>query len=233
MDTIYRSCMRIVFDILFPKFCVGCGRIGSYICSSCQNTIERIVDPICPVCEYYSFDGSTHDRCKNNYTIDGLMSFFRYKGVVQKAIKQIKYSFVSDMVLHLISLADVSTVFVSDAFLKDATVVPIPLHPFRQRFRGFNQAALIGKYLANSINLHYDESFLKRTQHSKPQVEMETKKQRLHNIQGIFEVTRCSRLPETVLLVDDVFTTGATMREAATALKRGGVKTVWGVTIAR
>lgn len=233
MDTIYRSGMRIVFDILFPKFCVGCGRIGAYICSSCQNFIERIVDPICPVCEYYSFDGSTHDRCKSNYTIDGLISFFRYKGVVQKAIKQIKYRFVSDMVSYLVSLADVSTVLENHASLKDATVVPIPLHSSRQRFRGFNQAVLIGKHLANSSHLDYDESLLKRVRYVKPQVEMKTKKERLRNVQGIFEVPSGSHLPEIVLLVDDVFTTGATMREAAETLKRSGVKIVWGMTIAR
>ncbi|MCX8008919.1 MAG: ComF family protein [Patescibacteria group bacterium] len=223
-----------LLDLIFPKFCVGCGEIGSYICPSCKKTIEPIVDTICPMCDRQTIHGQTHISCKKSHSMDGLISCFRYKGVIQKLIKRIKYQFVSDCMKDLVGLCVQYINFLDTySFLQDATVVPIPLHPTRLRYRGFNQAAVFGKALAHVCNLSFTDALLRRKRSSRPQVEMKTKKERIKNINDMFEVCEKTSIPSVVLLVDDVFTTGATMRDATKALKRCGVKTVWGFTIAR
>jgi ComF family protein len=223
-----------ILDLLFPKFCVSCGSVGSYICAFCQKTIKPILEPVCPVCERPAIKGKTHTYCQGKYTLEGLISFFAYQGVIQKAIKHVKYRFASDMATTLISLAIKSQNIIERyPALQGATVIPIPLHPSRYRFRGFNQAALFGKQLANAYNLEYAQDIIKRTVVSPPQVEMKTKKERIENIKDVFEVNNRVVIPPVILLVDDVFTTGATMREAGKVLKLHGAQQVWAVTVAR
>jgi ComF family protein len=114
--------------------------------------------------------------------------------------------------------------------------VPIPLHPSRRRPRGFNQAEIIAKVLSKRFTIPVRTDILKRVRKTVPQVEMKNRQERLSNMKGVFMVNNknISKVKQsTVILVDDVYTTGATMQSACEALKRAGVKTVWGLTIAQ
>lgn len=110
-------------------------------------------------------------------------------------------------------------------------IVPVPLHPKRQKWRGFNQSAVIGQILSKKIGLDYQEA-LKRTRYTKPQVELSGKDRR-QNIRNAFSLTKSYILSPNVLLLDDVWTTGSTLKECAYVLKRGGAKKVWAITLAR
>lgn len=225
-------------DLLFPKRCVGCDKLGRYICSSCYKTIIPIApnECICPVCGRKALAGATHPFCGGMYTMDGLTSFFYYKDVVRKAIQSIKYRFVSDIVDELISAVPLSGYEIYQARKqKNISVAPIPLHRERYRFRGFNQSELLGKKVAQLLDIPVCVNLLTRTVYSDPQVSMKKRKDRLKNIQHSFQITPHTTISKNmgVLLFDDVFTTGATMREAASVLKRAGISFVWGVTIAR
>ena len=225
-------------DLLFPKRCLGCGKWGRYICSSCRKTIHPIPYLKCPVCEKPAIDGMTHPRCKTKYSLDGLTSFFRYDGIIKKAIKQIKYRYTYDVAHELIQCIPPSSLefFHKSYFVNlNSEFVPIPLHKSRFNFRGFNQAEIIAQILGKRLNIPVYTTILMRTKKTVPQVEMKDKDKRLTNMKDVFSIHTSYLLPLTsgILLVDDVFTTGATLRSAASVLKHNGVKFVWGITIAQ
>lgn len=114
------------------------------------------------------------------------------------------------------------------------TVIPIPLFWYKENERGFNQASLFGKKLANEFNLQFSDKILVRTKNVLSQTKL-TQKQRKENVKGIFSLApNLSISPAlNILLIDDVWTTGATMKEATRVLKESGVKKVWGLTVAR
>jgi len=114
-------------------------------------------------------------------------------------------------------------------------IVPVPLHLSRFNSRGFNQAEVIGKELSKRIHVPVETRVLTRVKKTTPQVKMKNREDRLGNMKNVFMLHDSSILSRvsSVLLVDDVFTTGATIRSAATVLKEGGVKYVWGVTLAQ
>lgn len=238
MYNMYRGgfIMRIL-DIIFPKRCVGCGKIGKYFCDSCRATIRIIKsnEPICPMCEKPAIEGFTHPRCQTRYSLDGLTSFFHYNGPVRKAVKAIKYRMVSDLANEFMHLVPANSLQ-SMIYDPRSILVPVPLHPKRLRDRGFNQAELLGKLLAAHLRVPMRTDILRRVKETVPQVEMKKRDARLKNMEGVFELNidaLTHRRIDTVLLFDDVFTTGATMRSAVNVLKRAGVKRVWAVTMVR
>ncbi len=230
-----------LLDFLFPKRCLGCGRIGKYFCIQCVGKIRIIAqrETICPVCERPAISGATHPICKTNYSIDGLTSFFQYEGIIQKAIKALKYRFVSDLASEFVGLIPQS--FFSDLTNLRATkprsfLVPIPLHSARLRYRGFNQAELLGTLIAEKLHTPVWSDVLKRVRSTTPQVETKDRNERLENMKKVFACNHLATQPSnhvSIFLFDDVFTTGATMRSAASVLKRAGSKHVHGITITR
>jgi ComF family protein len=183
----------------------------------------------------------THPRCRTRYGIDGIFSFFRYDGIVKKAIKDVKYRFVSDIVEELISHAPKSSFELLTSYLLPHTsciLVPIPLHWSRANFRGFNQSEVLALKLAKRLNIPVWKDMLVRKQRTKPQVEMKSRKDRFKNMEEVFQINRNNEAMKrwsnvAIILVDDVSTTGATLRSAASVLKRTGATYVFGVTIAQ
>jgi competence protein ComFC len=228
-----------LLDFIFPKRCVGCGKLGRYFCERCTSTIRIIEsnEAICPVCEKPAIDGATHPRCKTKYSIDGLTSFFRYDGVVKKAVKAIKYRFISDLASEFISLIPDQGFDgeLSRTARNNNVIVSIPLHSSRKRARGFNQAEVLGAILAKQLNIPIRTDILRRERSTTPQVEMKDRNKRLQNMEKVFSIhnSQFNIHHSTIVLFDDVFTTGATMRSAANILKRAGAKRVWAVTMAR
>lgn len=220
-----------ILDFLFPKRCVGCGRVGSYFCESCRAKIRYVAvnESICPMCERPAIDGVTHPGCRTRYGLDGLTSFFRYDGPVRKAVKVLKYRLVSDVSAEFVGLVPASSL--NDVPKADCSI-PIPLHPTRLRSRGFNQAEVLGKSVAARLNIPVRTDILRRVKITTPQVSMKTRDARLGNMKNVFRAVKTIQNGD-IILFDDVFTTGATMRSAANTLKRKGAKRVWAVTMAR
>lgn len=236
-----------LLDILFPKRCLSCWRFGKYFCDRCTPTIRTIgvSDTVCPVCERAAIGGVTHYGCQSKYSLDGLTSIFRYDGIIKQAVKALKYRLVSDLTKEFVSLIPVSffdevtkgctSRCVPKLQTNEASLIPIPLHPSRFRDRGFNQAEVLGRLLADRLHIPIQTDIFKRVKKTAPQVEMKDRKERLKNMKDVFVLRHdtCSMIPDTVVLFDDVFTTGATMRSAGETLKRAGAKSVWAVTMAR
>lgn len=228
-----------LLDLLFPKICSGCNRWGSYLCQECIKEIKQ-GELVCPTCERPSIGGFVHPLCKRRYKLDGLWSLGVYEGSLRNIIQKLKYKFVTEAVEVLVNLlieywAKFGTSFIEE-IRKDQgrgwLVVPVPLHPKRQRERGFNQSALLGKMIAQKLGLGYLEA-LKRVKHTKPQVGLESW-QRKKNIKNAFSVDTKYNIQNTsILLIDDVWTTGSTLKECCFFLKKGGAKKVWATTLAR
>jgi competence protein ComFC len=228
-----------LLDILFPKRCVGCGRVGKYVCFSCTKLLIPIPDneTICPVCEHAAFLGVTHPKCRGRYVPDGLTSLFRYSSVSKKLIAAIKYGLVSDMTEEF-----VNTVFLTSHNMlmtvirqhPEVLLIPIPLHVSKLRSRGFNQAEILGSRIAARFGILMDSGMLTRVQKTQTQVSMKDRKARLVNMKDAFRVNSKKLVRgQSFILFDDVFTTGATIRAATKTLKEAGAVFVWAVTIAR
>lgn len=227
-----------LLDLFFPKRCVGCGKIGGYFCSSCIGNIQFPDHDMCPMCEKPAIDGYTHPRCRTKYAMDGLTSIFAYKGVIRGAVKELKYRGVFDLATELGSLMPQKVFGNLSGIMRErgeGVIIPIPLHAKRLQQRGFNQAAVVGKSMAQRLHITMDAKLLRRVRETTPQVQMRDRDKRIANMKDVFSI-HDSQFPihnSSILLIDDVFTTGATMRAATNVLKRAGVRFVWGVTIAR
>lgn len=226
-----------LLDIFFPKLCVGCGKWGTYFCPACiQNIVQG--ELICPGCERPAVGGVTHPLCRGRWKLDGLWSLGVYQDPLRKVIQKLKYRYVSELAEVLVDIMVSYWAKFTPHFFEELKkggkwmVVPVPLHQARQNFRGFNQSAALGQLLSKKIGLGYCEA-LKRTRFTKPQVGLKSW-QRKANIKNAFSLAVDSSLSTvSVLLIDDVWTTGSTLKECCYVLKRGGAQKVWAITLAR
>lgn len=219
-----------LLNLIFPRTCLGCGKEGKYICSDCLVKV-RLGKPICPYCEKASIDGFTHVKCAKKLGLDGLTAIWEYEGVVRKAILSLKYKYSTEVGKELTALF-IRELLTGRNPVCTGTLVPIPLFWYRENTRGFNQSVEVGKAVAAQMGWKFSQDLLIRKKSTTPQVELSGDARR-QNLKGVFALNPGSRSPDSVLIFDDVFTTGSTLREAAKVLKRAGAQKVWGLTIAR
>lgn len=194
----------------------------------------ELAKPICPCCEKASIDGLTHIKCARKLGLDGLISIWEYEGVVRKAILALKYKYSLEVGCELAAVflkyLNNSRFVIPDS----ATLVPIPLHWYRENFRGFNQSNLLGREIAEAVGWKFEPNLLVKRKSTISQVELAGEARR-QNLRGVFALSpdiSVSQYPN-ILLFDDVFTTGSTLSEAAKVLKRAGAQKVWGLTVSR
>lgn len=224
-----------ILDLVFPKKCLNCGKEGKYICENCLSKVPKL-KPVCPYCEKPSIDGMTHTKCRRVYGLDGLVSVWDYEGVVRKAILALKYRYATEIASELSGrlVAELKDRY-SYLLVPDSVLAPIPLHWYRGNFRGFNQSEVIGKEVAKNLGWKFVPDLLVRKKSTIPQSTLE-KEKRSSNVRGAFALSSHNSyflIPNSIILFDDVFTTGSTLKEAARVLKRKGAEEVWGLTIAR
>lgn len=226
-----------IVDWIYPKICFGCGREGKYICETCEQKLVR-PPTICPMCCKPSIGGWVHPRCKAKYGIDRLIVGLPYRGTVQQALKKVKYGSAWGVVQNLV---EVWTKTLGDRYQipGDVVITSVPMYARKQRERGFNQAEIVAKLLAKSLSgdsrkVEFGQ-LLERRRATRPMFGL-SKKERKANVRGAFRATNqlTNELTnERTVLVDDVWTTGATCRECTRVLKYRGAGEVWVVTLAR
>jgi competence protein ComFC len=192
---------------------------------------------ICLVCNKNSIDGLTHPGCKSKYAIDGAFSAIAYKGIVKKLIYNFKYKpYLADLKRSLVELFYESVIqqeIFQKVYKSSPILIPIPLSKKRLRSRGYNHSELLAKGLNKSLDLKLING-LQRIKETKSQFGL-TLKERKENIKNAFAISiniLISKYPN-ILLVDDILTTGSTLLEAASILKKNGAKKVYGLTLAR
>ena len=226
-----------LIDFIFPKKCVGCRRFGDFLCSDCFSKIRYNESFQCPVCLKAYFDGLTHPVCRDKYSIDGVISTVVYNSIARKMIRQFKYRPYVSRLSEIISEIMTEGLAQNEGLYRfiqefEPVIVPIPLSPKRLRERGYNHAEIIASQVAKYFHLAISNKLLVRIKDTKPQYKL-NKRERLENVQGAFGIAKNARIPNSVVLIDDVATTYATLKEAAKVLKQKGSKRVLGVTFAR
>lgn len=218
-------------DLLFPQWCVGCGKEGYFLCSSCHRSLSRIVPPLCPRCGRPQSSDTLCPGCTGwQSEIDGIRSPFRFDGTIRQAIHQLKYQSVRALAAPLAKLLNDYLVTYP---VPGEVLVPVPLHPKRLRERGYNQSRLLARELGKLINLAVVGDCLIRQLQAPPQARTSTVDERWSNVAGAFICHGNGLRDRQVLLIDDVSTSGATLDACATALKVGGASSVWGLVLAR
>ncbi len=227
-----------LLDFLFPKQCVQCRRFGSYLCANCFSYLSFHVSSLCLVCDRPSLDDKTHPSCRSLYAIDGACASIAYNGIAKKLIFQFKYkpylSHLTEVLGDLFYEGIIQKPLFDTARLNTSLLVPIPLYKTKLQKRGYNQAELLAKDFGKRVTLPVID-LLDRTKNTPTQVGL-SKMERKENIKGAFAIKpkyKASIKQASILLVDDVLTTGSTMLEAANILKRAGAKRVWGITLAQ
>ena len=213
---------------------MGCGRIGSYVCKDCEVGMWE-EEQICPTCCRNSRYGLRHKYCKGD--LEGLVCLWAYEGIARKIISNAKYKYLFGQLGELVKFDERVEFEFFRRFLENRPiVVPVPLHPKRLKERGFNQADIIAEAFAARHKLSFNSHLLLRVKETRPQVGKK-REERLISMSGAFDITPRPPLNlrggANILLVDDVWTTGATMRECSRVLKKAGVSNIWGFVLAR
>ena len=219
-------------DTLFPFQCHGCGREGRAICADCAAGLPRLAPSrFCAVCAEPGVVGRCGWCRSRPIAVDGIRAPYVYErgSAIRKALIAFKFRDQRAMSAELAAhLAECMAYYELDA---DA-IVPVPSHPRRMRERGFNQAALLAAELGKLTGLPVWETLLTRTSHAPSQLVVSGRANRWANVSGSFV---CAGAVDglSLLLVDDIVTTGATMSACAEALKAQGAREVWGLAVAR
>jgi len=221
----------MALDLLFPRWCVGCGKEGDFICPSCLKSLSRVMPPLCPKCGLPQSSATLCAGCVGwQAEIDGIRAPFRFDGVMRQAVHELKYRNLRALAGLLAQLLDD---YLVDNPLPGEVLVPVPLHPKRLRERGYNQSYLLAKELGKLAGLPVVVDYLVRERHTSPQARTSTVGERRGNVADAF-ACRDRRLEgKPVILIDDVSTSGATLDACARALKGAGAASVWGLVLAR
>lgn len=229
----YKRIKQFIYEILFPYRCINCGKWGLVVCAKCLDKIEPVVTPVCPECGRVGRLGEYCSRCRNRLrtALSGIVIAAQYDaGPLKEMIHKFKYEGIIELSLPLAGLIILR--IKGKVPNGSLVVVPVPLSRKRELHRGFNQSEMLARLISESLGIPGGLA-LKRTRDTHQQVGLSGGERR-QNLLGAFEVEDPILITgKTVLLVDDVLTTGSTLNECAKTLKLAGAKRVWGVVIAR
>jgi len=222
---------RAALDLLFPRWCLGCGKEGDFICGDCRRDLPVIAPPVCLRCgRPLTHSAACHDWPDTPDGIDGIRSPFAFEGVIRRAVHELKYRNLRALVPLLSGM--LYGYLVANPLPADV-LVPVPLHPKRLRERGYNQSALLAEELGRLCVLPVAANGLLRRHYTGPQARSAGISERQKNVAGAFACSDERFRGQRVLLIDDVSTSGATLNACAGALKAAGATQVWGLTVAR
>lgn len=227
-------------SLFYPATCVVCSgdvERPEYLCESCRSRAPRITSPFCAKCsEPFSGAITQTFSCANcshrTLHFDSAVAAYRSRGLVRKLVHEFKYGHQRHL-RH--PLAEWLRETMNDSRLRGRRfdlIVPVPLHPARERERGFNQATLLAELLARQVAVPL-RAVLERIRYTMTQTAYD-RAERMENLRDAFRLRKNMNVRELhVLLIDDVLTTGSTLSECARVLKEAGALSVHAATAAR
>ncbi len=226
--TFYRSLWNAI-DLLFPPVCGGCGKMGSRWCAECQKKVKILRGNLCEICGLPLDKAGVCDTCRaDRPRFRALRAWAVFENPVQNALHKLKYR--RDMSMGD-ALASQMVLFVQELNWPIDMIIPVPLGKHRLKERGYNQVGMIAKPLALALNVHYASDGLMRCKETRSQVGL-SKQERRENVKEAFQA-RVDVNGKTILVLDDVSTTGSTLSSSAEALYLSGARDVYALTVAR
>ncbi len=229
-------------EVIFPPQCLGCTEIlhpesGQIFCPACSDQIKFIAGGICHICgtTYPNSPAEGHlcgDCLENKTYFSYARAIFSYESFILNAIHQFKYK-------RDLSIGEILASFMAGYSFPDidftdySLIIPVPLHIKRLRKRGFNQSLVLARAVEHKRQIPVNFSVLKRHKFTLTQTGS-NRNERKENIKGAFEVTDKKKIDgKNIILIDDVYTTGATINECAKTLIKAGAQKVAVLTLAR
>lgn len=237
----WRRWLRAAIDIVYPRRCLGCGAGAEaehgHLCWDCRRTMELVVAPFCSKCGDPADGMIEHDyRCSSCCDEEPgfalARSAVRYRGCASRLIQAFKYGNMPCLATELseLLLAAWQTHFGGRHV---DLVTCVPLHSKRERERGYNQSALLGRQLARWLHADFDSRRLVRLRDTRTQTNLDAGRRR-QNVRQAFAAHEDGwTTGRSLLLVDDVMTTGSTVRECSSTLMEAGAREVVVLTVAR
>ena len=229
-------------DIVFPPRCLTCTAIIDHqnhtsFCPACFSKIHYVRSPLCPCCgiPFEGADGCDH-ICGDCITSKAVFSVARavghYETILLEAIHRFKYNgkiYIGEILGRLMAEFAYPLFNISE----NSLIMPVPLHPKKLRERGFNQSVILAREISKKYSISLDFMTLRRHINTEPQISL-GKKERESNVRGVFSVADPERIKgQKIILVDDVYTSGSTVKECARVLMKNKAVTVAVVTLAR
>lgn len=217
-------------ELIYPTRCVHCKRLGPILCQTCIAESARLDDRVCRRCSAPLVTASVCGACAfRQVAVSTTVALFAFDGAVRDAVHGLKYN-------DLRSLAPLMGRLMASepkvAALQFDAVVPVPLHPKKARRRGYNQAELLAREIASALDVRLDTESLQRVVDTPPLARTTSRVEREAGVRDAFLASPRAR-SRRILLVDDVTTTGSTLRECATALLAEGAAEVNAVVFAK
>jgi ComF family protein len=213
--------LTTIKESIFPLFCLNCNQEGFWVCPDCLKQIET--------------NGIfCYPNCAKNFALDFHLAIAKYEEdeLIGQIIQTFKYQFAEEILTVIRTLINKFLAEQKEKFGQIDWIVPVPLHRKRLAERGFNQAELIGKIVADLFAIPMVKA-LKRHRATLQQAKL-ARLERIENVKNAFILDpNINVTNKNILLIDDVFTTGSTMQECARALKQSGAKVVASFTLAR
>jgi ComF family protein len=222
-------------DLLFPPRCAGCQRAGHLLCPVCLDSMQPLAPSFCSRCgQPLATPAGSCSACQRVHSqLNGVHCVHIYQGPLRHAIHALKYDGQQRLARPL-------GLLLAEAFSRyhmyTDVILPLPLHVQRQQERGYNQATLLARACATHLKVPCLEDMIFRQRLTRPQVGLNAW-QRQQNVSGAFALTQTADKQALsgcrVLLIDDVYTTGATLDACAMPLRNAGVSEVWGLVLAK
>ncbi|MBX5456119.1 MAG: ComF family protein [Thermogemmatispora sp.] len=221
-----------LLDLLFPPCCAGCASSGSLLCPACLRAIARLQEQRCARCTL-PCRGADCRRCRfSSSSLFALQAVALYEEPLRTCIQHLKYRGTTRLAQPL---GGMLAACYRRYHLRADLVIAVPLHAERERLRGYNHARLLADVCAHELGLPCAHPLLQRVRATAAQVGLPSSERR-QNLVGAFQCQpQRSALPlsgSTILLIDDVCTTGATLEACTTALLQGGASRVQALVLA-
>lgn len=227
-----QSLLKNVLEIVYQQSCGGCGSKGKVICIDCQDSFKEVDEAFtCPVCGRWIGKRLICGECitnKRGFT-EGYYGFY-FENRLRDAVHAFKFNGRKDVGVYLMSLLDKKIKPLSE---KIDCIVPVPVTEKRLRVRGFNQSFIISEEIAHITKSVVYDSVLYKIKETKDQYSL-SKEERERNIKGAFSLKNENIIRgKKILLVDDLFTTGNTAKEAARVLLKAKPRSIIFFALAR
>ena len=210
-----------ILNILFPNKCIGCFDYNqNLLCNNCLKQIQ-IHNNFIPL----------------NNNLNSILYCMDYKNpIVKELIHKFKYQKITSLKDIFENILNQSLEKYKNTFNQDWILIPVPLHTFKQRIRGFNQSEILSNSISKILNIKSYNNILIRFKNNPPQANQEDIQKRKQNAKNIFKINENTKYlinNKNIILIDDVFTTGSTLNECATILKQNNVNKIISICLAK